>query len=226
MAVSLSACRGPRHDGVDYCSECCRGSHGEWDCPCAEHRRYGVSIAQLNRIGGFDRQGRREAAQRHHHADFRQQQRRGACIDPSDLRRRWPYRVGIGDLAIWRERAIHLIRLHEWCSCPQFAPCGSACGHAGTDAGRDRALCGSDWDGDHGRGSLDSLRQRVFAGHGPAKRLASGLGNGELEHSISAAAFISVVAAPDAQSATAGFRISHKENRDAKDPSRPGTDGR
>ena len=53
-AVSLSASREPQHDGVDYCSECCRGSHGEWDCPCAEHRRYGIPIAQLNRIGGFD----------------------------------------------------------------------------------------------------------------------------------------------------------------------------
>ena len=118
----------------------------------------GSSPSSNSIVSWIRRQGRREAAQRHHHANFRQQRCRRACIDPSDLRRRWPYGVGIGDVAIWRERVIYLVRLHDRCPCLQFDSCGSACGHTGEDAGRDRALCGSDWDGDHGGGSLDSLR--------------------------------------------------------------------
>ena len=52
-----------------------------------------------HRIGGLDGQGRREAAQRDHHARFRQQRCRGACIDPPDLRTRWTTASG---LATWQ----------------------------------------------------------------------------------------------------------------------------
>ena len=55
----------------------------------------------------------------------------------------------------------------------RFVLCGRARDHAGTDSGRDHALCGSGWNCEHGGDSLDSLRHRMCAGDGPTKRLVS-----------------------------------------------------
>jgi hypothetical protein len=189
---------GVRRDGVDHCSECCGGSHRECGCPCAEHGRYGVvSIAQPYRACGLDWKGRRETAQRDRYARHHQQRSRGACIDPPNLRCRWTYGVGAGDMAGRRKRVVQLVQLHVGCPCLQFTPCGRACDHTSTDAGWDHALCGSGWNCDHGGDSLDSLRHRVCSGDGPAKRPASCLGDRQLEYGVSAAAFIPVVAARD-----------------------------